>query len=53
MGETPDGSNEGHFCPLCEFTTHYQDFDAREEITTVAKEMVAYAREENLIPQLS
>lgn len=53
MGEAPDGSNEGHFCPLCELASHYKDFDPKTEVNSVASQMATYARSENLIPRLS
>lgn len=53
MGETPDGSNDGHFCPLCELDSHYKEFDVLVEVRSVADQMAKYARAEKLIPQLS
>ena len=54
MGRTPDGSNEGHYCPLCELASHYLDtFKVADEVKTVADQMAVWARSQSLIPALS
>lgn len=46
-------TNEGHYCPVCEFAKHYSDFDPKQEIGKVADQMAAHARTEGLIPAVS
>jgi hypothetical protein len=50
MGEGPE-SNSGHLCPLCELAAHYNDFQPAAEISTVADQMLAWARGEGLVPK--
>ncbi len=47
--ENPDGENEGHYCPICEFEKHAAGFDAAAEIMAVSMEMARWARKEHLI----
>lgn len=53
MGQNEDGSNEGHYCPICEFTKNAKNFDPKTEIENIAKQMAVYAREQGLIPPLA
>lgn len=53
MGEAPDGSNEGHYCPLCEFEKHSEGFVAEEAVGAIADQMADHARKEGLIPAVS
>lgn len=53
LGQTEDGSNDGQFCPVCEFAKNWPGFDAKEDIETVAKQMQAHCRERGLIPRVS
>lgn len=53
MGQTEDGSNDGHYCPLCEYAKHMQGFEADEAIGLVADQMLNWARGEGLVPQPS
>jgi hypothetical protein len=48
----PTGENDGHYCPICEFEKHSEDFDAMGEITAVAQEMATWARQHHLIPMV-
>lgn len=50
MAEGP-ASNDGHFCPLCEMASHYPDFDPEDEVSKVADQMLAWAREQSLVPR--
>lgn len=51
MGENEDGSNDGHYCPICEFEKHMRGFDAEKDIAIVADQMLHWARGEGLVPQ--
>lgn len=53
MGQPEDGSNDGHYCPVCEFAKHYAEFDANDEIGKVADQMAEHCRTEGLIPKVS
>lgn len=46
-------TNEGHYCPLCEFKKHMPGFDAKVDVEQTADSMAAYAREQKLIPAVS
>jgi hypothetical protein len=48
-----DGSNDGHFCPLCEYEKHSPGFVASEAIDLVSGQMADYCRSEGLISQIS
>lgn len=52
MGQGPE-SNDGHFCPICELASHYDDFKPDAEIGNVADQMLEWARVEGLMPKLS
>lgn len=39
MCSNEDGSNEGHYCPLCEFEKHSEGFVAKDVISNVADQM--------------
>lgn len=52
MEQDPSGANEGHYCPLCEFTKHAKGFDGKTEIEKVADQMAAWCREQGLIPKI-
>ena len=45
--------NDGEFCPVCEFVKHSQGFVASEAIGSVADQMLAYCREQGLVPKVS
>lgn len=49
--ENPD--NEGHYCPICEYEKHSEGFDAPAAIDSIAEQLLAYCRKNNIIPQLS
>lgn len=53
MGSPEDGSNEGHYCPVCEFAKHTENFDAKARIESVAAQMRVYCIEQKLIPATS
>lgn len=53
LNEQDNPNNNGHYCPVCEFEKHQQDFIAADQITSLAKQMQEHAREQGLIPQLS
>lgn len=53
MGETEDGSNDGHYCPLCEYTKHAKGFDAADAIGLVADQMLDFARTNGLVPKIT
>ena len=53
MGQPEDGSNEGHYCPVCEFSKHQKGFDARSTIHNIASQMQAYCYDEGIIPRPS
>lgn len=44
--------NDGHYCPLCEFVKHSTGFNDKEAVTSVVKQMRAYAVENKLITGL-
>lgn len=52
MGEGPE-SNDGHFCPICELASHYDDFKPKAEIAEVADQMLDWARTEGLVPKVA
>lgn len=52
MGQNEDGSNDGHYCPLCELESHYKEFKAEAEVDMVADQMSKWARKEGLLPAL-
>lgn len=49
MGTNKDGSNESHYCPLCEFASHYNTFLDKEEIDKVSAQMQNYCKENGLL----
>lgn len=53
VDEAVNPDNEGHYCPVCEFVKHIDDFDAKEQIGIVADQMRAYCVEQKLIPSAS
>lgn len=53
MGTPEDGSNDGNFCPFCEFEKHNKEFIPKEQIEKVADEMRAWCLEEKLIPAIA
>lgn len=53
MGQTEDGSNDGHYCPLCEYTKHAKGFDGSAAIGLVADQMLEFARGEGLVPKVA
>lgn len=53
MGTPPDGENDGHYCPICEFVKNARDWDAKVEIAKVADQMREWALAEGLVPKVS
>lgn len=53
MGQNKTGVNDGQYCPMCEFEKNVPDFDAKESVEAVAKQMAEWARTEGLIPKVS
>lgn len=51
LSEDPSGKNDGQYCPLCEFVAHAQGFDDKKEIDSVADQILAWCREEGLVPK--
>lgn len=45
--------NNGHYCPLCEFERHYDDFNVQDAVDSVASQMATWCRSENLIPKIN
>lgn len=52
MGQGPE-SNDGHYCPICELASHYDDFKPEAEIGNVADQMLDFARGEGLVPKVA
>lgn len=52
MGKPADGSNDGQFCPICEFIKHSKDFDAKAQIDNIAVQMAIWARGKGLIQKV-
>lgn len=52
MGAPPDGSNDGQYCPICEFSKHSKDFDAKEQVGNIVGQMATWARDKGLITKL-
>lgn len=52
MGQNPDDS-DGNYCPVCEYSKHVKEFDAKKEIESVADQMREYCIEQNLIARPS
>ena len=50
MGETENGENDGHYCPICEFEKNAEGFEAKPAIGMIADQMRQYACEAGLIP---
>jgi hypothetical protein len=53
MGQTPDGANDGHYCPLCEAEKHQPGFVAKPGIDNVVQQIAAWCREQGLIGQVT
>jgi len=49
MSQDPSGKNDGHYCPVCEFESHYTEFKCEEEICKVADQMLVWCREQGLV----
>lgn len=49
LNNNEDGSNEGNYCPICEFVYHYNTFDAQKEIDTVSAAMRDHCKQNGLI----
>jgi hypothetical protein len=41
-----------HYCPICEFEKHGKDFNAKAQVAASADAMLAYARDEGLLPKV-
>lgn len=52
MTQTEDGSNDGHYCPMCEIEKHTTGFSCEESTDSVAKQMATWAREKELLPKV-
>ncbi len=52
-GQPEDGSNDGHYCPLCEWKKNAANFDPYQATEIVVSDMAAYARKNKLIAGLS
>ena len=52
MFTNESGENDGHYCPLCEFESHYDGWDSKKQIENIAGQMAEWAREEGLIPKV-
>lgn len=53
VDEQINPNNEGHYCPVCEFAKHVEDFDAKVQIESVADQQRTYCIEQNLIARPS
>lgn len=53
MGQTEDGSNDGHYCPVCEFKKNQEGFVAEEAIGSVADQMREWCIEQGKIARPS
>jgi hypothetical protein len=51
MGQNQDGSNDGHYCPLCELDSHYKEFVPEAEVNMVADQMLEWVKKEGLLPK--
>ena len=47
------GENGGHYCPLCEFTTHCKNIDVKAAVAAISDQMAKWCRAEGLLPRLS
>jgi len=45
-------NNDGHYCPICEFAKHYNNFDAKAEVGRIADQMATHARAKGLVPPI-
>jgi hypothetical protein len=49
MGKNEDGSNDGDYCPVCEYEAHCDGWEAKVEIDKVSKSMQEFCRENGLL----
>lgn len=53
LSQDPSGTNDGHYCPVCEYVKYAEDFDANRDIEKIAGQMAEWARSQGLLPALS